>query len=67
MSPVVIGQKPTFLVVVSYTFAGQKFERSTLFLNRPTEQVRFRLVSQAQDFDELERAFIGSLFSIDKM
>lgn len=67
-SPIVLGEKETFLVITSYTFLGEKFNRSVLFLNRGSgEQVRFQLLSRAADFAELQRAFFGSLFSIQNL
>jgi hypothetical protein len=67
-SPVTIGEKETYQVVVSYEFFGQKFQKSVLFLNRSaTEQVRFQLVSRAADFPDLQRLFMTSLFSIQHL
>lgn len=63
MSPVKIGAKETFLVIVSYTFYGEKYERSILFMNRGSEQVRFQLASRAADFEDLQRQFLASLFT----
>lgn len=62
-SPVRIGGKDTFLVIVSYTFNKENYERSTMFLNRGNEQVRFQFVSRAAEFNELQRAFLGSQFT----
>jgi hypothetical protein len=58
-----IGQKETFLVVVSYTLNSENYERSMMFLNRGNEQVRFQFVSRAADFKDLHRAFQSSLFT----
>ncbi|MEP6809132.1 MAG: hypothetical protein ABI992_02735 [Chthoniobacterales bacterium] len=62
-SPVRIGGKETFLVIVSYTFNKENYERSTMFLNRGNDQVRFQFVSRAAEFNELQRAFLGSQFT----
>ena len=62
-NPVHIERKETFLIIVKYTFYGQKFERSTLLLNRGNEQIRFQLTSREEDFKELQRTFLGSQFS----
>ncbi|MDQ2659748.1 MAG: hypothetical protein M3Y03_04940, partial [Verrucomicrobiota bacterium] len=56
-------QKETFLVIVSYQLRGKNYKRSLMFLNRDNEQVRFEFVSRATDFNELQRAFLGSMFS----
>ncbi len=57
---VVIDQKETFLVIVSYSFYGENYQRSMMFLNRGNEQIRFQFVSRAADFEALQRAFLGS-------
>jgi hypothetical protein len=62
-NPLIIERKETFLVTLSYTFGGEKFESSTLFLNRGSEQVRFQFVSRQSDFNNLQRAFQGSQYS----
>ena len=62
-NPVQIERKETLLVIVRYTFYGQKLERSALFLNRGNEQIRFQLTSKEEDFKELQRTFLGSQFS----
>jgi len=55
-----IAQKETFLVVISYDFYGQPYRRSAMFLNRGNEQVRFQFVSRAADFKTLQMAFQAS-------
>lgn len=62
-NPIVIGEKETFLVTMSYNFHGQDFGRSVMFLNRGNEQLRFQFVSRLPDFKDLQRAFQGSHFS----
>jgi hypothetical protein len=62
-NPVIIEGKETFLVTVAYSFYGGNYKRSVMFLNRGKEQLRFELVSREQDFDELQKAFLGSQFS----
>jgi hypothetical protein len=59
-SPFLIAQKETFVVTVSYVFYGQSYLRSTMFLNRGNEQVRFQFVSRAADFKNLQMAFQAS-------
>lgn len=60
---VMIEHKETFLITLSYTFYGQKFGRSILFLNRGNEQIRFQLTCHEADFDELHRLFFRSQFT----
>jgi hypothetical protein len=62
-NPLIIEKKETFLVTLSYTFYGEKFGNSILFLNRGNEQVRFQLVSRLSDFKDLQREFQGSQYS----
>jgi hypothetical protein len=57
---VMIEQKETFLITLSYTFYGQKYGRSILFLNRGNEQIRSQLTCREEDFAELHRAFLRS-------
>ena len=59
MNPVKIGGKETFLVIVSYVFYGEQYERSVMFMNRGSEQIRFQLASRAADFKDLQRAFLA--------
>ena len=62
-NPLLIERKETFLVIVSYTFYGENYERSMMFLNRGNEQVRFQFVSRAADFKALQAAFQRSHFT----
>jgi hypothetical protein len=62
-NPLFIERKETFLLTISYTFYGENYQRSIMFLNRGNEQLRFQFVSRAADFKELQRAFLGSQFS----
>jgi hypothetical protein len=56
-NPLLIARKETFLVIVSYIFYGETYQRSMMFLNRGNEQVRFQFVSHAVDFKDLQAAF----------
>ena len=62
-NPLVIDRKETFLLIVGYTFYGQSYRRSILFLNRGPEQIRFQLTCREVDFANLQKAFLGSQFS----
>ena len=62
-NPLLIQGKETFLITLSYTFFGQKYGRSILFLNRGNEQIRSQLTCRAADFDELHRVFFHSQFT----
>ena len=52
--------KETFLIVLGYTFYGDRYSRSILLLNRGNEQLRFQLTCREADFKELHRAFFAS-------
>jgi hypothetical protein len=60
---VMIEHKETFLITLSYTFYGQKYGRSILFLNRGNEQIRSQLTCHEADFGELHRLFFRSQFT----
>lgn len=62
-NPLLIARKETFLVIISYTFYGENYQRSMMFLNRGNEQVRFQFVSRAADFKPLQAAFQRSHFT----
>jgi hypothetical protein len=62
-NPLLIARKETFLIIVSYTFYGDTYQRSMMFLNRGNEQVRFQFVSRAVDFKDLQAAFQRSHFT----
>lgn len=55
--------KETFLITLSYTYYGQKYRRSILFLNRGNEQIRSQLTCREADFDQLHSAFFHSQFT----
>lgn len=55
--------KDTFLITLSYTFYGQQYGRSILFLNRGNEQIRSQLTCREADFKELHRAFLASQYT----
>lgn len=60
---VMIERKETFLVTLGYTFYGQKYGRSILFLNRGNEQMRFQLTCPEADFKGLHAAFLRSQYT----
>lgn len=62
-NPLKIGGKDTYIVIISYAYYGGIYKLSMMFTNRASEQVRFRFVSLASDFDELQRAFLASQFT----
>jgi hypothetical protein len=62
-NPLMIEGKETFLVILSYQFHNEARNRSILFLNRGKEQIRFQLTSRQADFQELQKAFLGSQYS----
>lgn len=63
MNLVMIEHKETFLITLSYTFYGQEYGRSILFLNRGNEQIRSQLTCHEADFKELHGAFLRSQYT----
>ena len=63
-NPVRINQQDSYELTVSYSYFGQAYQMSVLFANLGDLQVRFRIVTRKEDFEELHRAFRGSLFSL---
>ena len=62
-NPLKIESKETFLVTLTYNLHGEIYSRSILFLNRGKEQIRFQLACRQTDFQELQKAFLGSQYS----
>jgi hypothetical protein len=62
-SPLRIGTRETFLVVLSYTLLGNHYNRSILFVNRGAEQIRCQLTCRSSDFKELQKSFFSSQYS----
>jgi hypothetical protein len=62
-NPLLIGRKETFLVVISYDYYSQPYQRSVMFLNRKNEQIRFQLTCYRDAFRELQKAFESSHYS----
>ncbi|HJT46154.1 MAG TPA: hypothetical protein VJ721_07775 [Chthoniobacterales bacterium] len=63
LNPLLIGRKKTFLVIVSYDYYSQSYERSVMFLDRNSEQIKFQLTCYRSAFQKLQRAFEGSHYS----
>ena len=63
INPFPIAGKETFRVSCTYTFYGENYTRSLLFVNRATDQIRFQLVCRTADFEGLQKEFHRSLFS----
>ena len=60
---IMIEHKETFLIMLSYTFYGQKYGRSILLMNRGNEQIRFQLTCHEADFSQLHQAFLRSQYT----
>jgi len=63
-NPVLINQQASYAITANYSFFDQDYVVSMLFANLGDTQLRARLVARKADFDKLERAFRGSLFSL---
>jgi hypothetical protein len=57
------GQK-TYEVTIGYQNYGQKYRISVLFANLGRQQLRFRVLARASDFDQVHRDFTASLCSL---
>ena len=63
LNPLVIERKDTLLVVVNYDYNSYPYARSIMFLDRPSEQVRFQLTCYRNAFRDLQKAFQNSHYS----
>ena len=63
-NPVPINQQPSYAITANYSYFGQDYTVSVLFANLDETQLRARLVARSADFEALQRAFRGSLFSL---
>ncbi len=63
VNPFLFAGKETFRVSWTYSFYGENYTRSLLFVNRATDQIRFQLVCRTADFEGLQKEFDRSLFS----
>ena len=63
-NPVPINRQPSYSITVDYSYYGQDYAVSVLFANLGETQLRARLVARKTDFEGLQRAFRGSLFSL---
>jgi len=63
-NPVRINQQESYAVSMSYQFYGQDYETSVLFANLGNTQLHFRTVALKKDFEQVQRAFRASLFTL---
>jgi hypothetical protein len=59
----VLGGHETYLVTVSFVQFGERYRMSVLFANAGKQQLRFKCLGPAKDFDAADRLFRGSLCS----
>jgi hypothetical protein len=62
-NPVLLGGNASYEVIVSYQSMGEKFFKSTLFVNLRDTQLVFRLTARKDDFQALHREFKVSILS----
>ena len=62
-NPVLLDNKPSYEVIVSYQIMGETFLRSQLFTNNGDTQVSFRFTARKVDFEKLHQVFRGSILS----
>lgn len=63
-NPVPINRQPSYSITVNYSYYGQDYAASVLFANLGQTQLRARVVARKADFEAVQRAFRGSLFSL---
>lgn len=63
-NPLRINRQETYAVTIAYSFYGQDYELSVLFANLTDTQLRFRTVARKADFEQVQRAFRASLFTL---
>jgi hypothetical protein len=56
--------RPAVAVLLSYTFFGQQFRMSVLFIPHDEELLRVRFTAHAADFAPLEKIFRRSLYTL---
>lgn len=61
MNPLMINGHQTWEVTISYVWLGQRRRLSTLIANLDGQQLRCRVSTQPQDFDQVHRLFQRSL------
>jgi hypothetical protein len=62
-NPVPVDGNPSFEVTASYQLMGEKFLKSTIFVNLHDMRLIFRLTARKDDFEALHRDFKRSVFS----
>ena len=63
LNPLLINEKQTFLVELSYVAFGEKFASYQLFLDRKPESICFKLSCRQKDYPELRQLFHRSLYT----
>lgn len=61
---VLAGTHPSFEVVVAYQAVGKTFKRSTIFINRPADQLVCRFTAPEPEFDRVLHIFHGAIRSM---
>ena len=62
-NPIMVNGNPTYEVVIGYTFYGQEFQLSVLYINLPGTQLRMRAIAKKADFEKVHKAFRSSAVS----
>ncbi len=63
-NPIRINQQDSVVITVGYSYFGQEYQTSVIFANLGDVQLRFRISARKEDFEELQRAFRASLFTL---
>jgi hypothetical protein len=62
-NPLQIAGKETYLLVLGYTFYGDRYSRYCLYLISSAGPMRFQLSCRQSDYEQLSKAFQKSLYT----
>jgi len=62
-NPILVNGNETYEATFRYTFYGQEFQVSALFINLPHIQLRMRTTAKKEDFQKVHNAFRASALS----
>ena len=63
-NPLTINGQQTYAVTAGYVLSGQDYRLSVIFVNLDKTQLQFRVIARKTDFEQVNRFFRGSLFSL---
>jgi hypothetical protein len=63
LNPLLVNGNATYEVTVGYTFYGEEFQLSILYINLPDTLLKMRTVAKKNDFEKVHEAFRASAVS----